>query len=224
MFQEEIVVTPGLVGIIVGNIMCVAGSAHGFVKGNGIGVFLRSPCVQHRCQICAATEPLTGGDHHTGVHVNGGDMRVLRVSDQADAGGPEARILVGTGDLTAKLGREFTVYGGNMDADLLENAAMHHGHDAAATLCPGAVGALPGRAFEAPGRLVGQRTGEIADLVLQVFKSLADTVSQLLEPGRCGCLLVLDAVRDGTAAVFRCGCVHVTAWTGWGLPGRRACM
>ena len=71
------------------------------------------------------------------------------MGDQRDAGGPEARVLLGAGHLLAELGRELAVHGRGVDADLLEDAAMHHRHDAAAAL---AVVALPRRALEAAGR------------------------------------------------------------------------
>ena len=70
-------------------------------------------------------------------------MRILRVGDQRDAGGPEARVFLGARNLPAELRRELAVDGRDMHADLFEDAAVHHRHDAAAARRAAVVGALP---------------------------------------------------------------------------------
>ena len=70
-------------------------------------------------------------------------MGVPRMGDDRDAAGPEARILVGAGNLATELRREGAVHGGNVDAGLLEDAAAQHAHLAAAAGRAGMVGALP---------------------------------------------------------------------------------
>ena len=67
--------------------------------------------------------------------------------------------------------------GGDVDADLLEDAAMHHRHGAAAAL---AYFAQPRRPLEAAGIPVDAGMG---DLVLELLERGADTVAQRLEPG-----------------------------------------
>ena len=53
--------------------------------------------------------------------------------DQADAGGPETRVMLGARDLRAELRAELAPDGGDVHADLFEHAAMQHTHHAAAT-------------------------------------------------------------------------------------------
>ena len=59
-------------------------------------------------------------------------MRIVQVGDQRDAGSPEARVVGGAGDVLAEFRRELAVHGRAVDADLLEHAAVHHRHHAAA--------------------------------------------------------------------------------------------
>ena len=155
----------------------VASELHGLVKGGRVGVHLASPAVEDRGQVGATAEPLAGRHHHAGVHVDCRHVGVPRVGDQRDAARPEARILVGAGDLLAELRRELAEDGGGVDADLLEDTAVHHRHDAAAAMI--AV-ALPGAPLEAAGRPRGLGTGQI---VLEPLQRRADAVAQGLEPG-----------------------------------------
>src|SRR5690606_20712643 len=105
--------------------------------------------------------------------------RVLHMGDQRDARRPEARVFLRALHLLAELLREFAVHGRDVDAHLLEDAAMHDRHLAAAfVMCP--IAALPWRALEAPGRAVRQRAGQF---VFKAFELGADQVAQFAEPG-----------------------------------------
>ena len=84
-----------------------------------------------------------------------------------------------------------------MHADLLEHAAVHHRHDAAAAGRAAMIGALPGRAHEAAGRAVAER-GIRRQRVFQRLERRADVVAQCLEPG----------ARLGLAGI-ECGVIHV---------------
>ena len=72
------------------------------------------------------------GDDEARVHVHGRHVRIVRMRDQRDARGPEARIVVGAGNLLAEFRRELAVHGRAVHADLFEHAAVHHRHHAAA--------------------------------------------------------------------------------------------
>ncbi len=148
--QEEILVAPGLELRVVGDgRVLLAGELHGLVEGERIGIVLRAAPVEHRRQVGAAAEPPARGHHHARVHVHGRHVGIVRVRDQRNAARPEARVLLGARHLLAELGRELAVDGRDVDADLLEDAAVHHRHGAAAAL---ALVALPRRALEAAGR------------------------------------------------------------------------
>jgi hypothetical protein len=69
--------------------VAVAGDLHGAVEQHRIGVGLGAAVVEHRGEVGAAAEPLAGGYHHAGVHVHRRHMRIGRVGDQRNAGGPE---------------------------------------------------------------------------------------------------------------------------------------
>ena len=131
--------------------MLVAGRLHRRVEADRIGVVLRAPRGQHRRQIGAAAEPGFRRDDEAGVHMHGRHMRIARMDDQRNAGGPEARIGLGARDLGAEFRREFAMDGGDMHAGLLEQPPMQHRHDAAAAIAAIVAGALPGRALEAAG-------------------------------------------------------------------------
>ena len=108
-------------------------------------------------------------------------MRVLRVGDQRDAGRPEARIVSRAGDLRAELGREFAVHGRDVDADLLEDAAVHDRHDAASARRAGVVGPLPRTANEAASRPLGERSVR-RQVILQRFQFTTDLASNVRKP------------------------------------------
>ncbi len=84
------------------------------------------------------------------------------------------------------------MYGRDVNADLLENTPMHDGHDAAAAL---AFITLPRCLLETTGRAIRERS---IQLVLQLFKSCANLVTQLREPGgRCSFLVFKRFWKDG---------------------------
>ncbi len=118
------------------------------MEGDRIGIGLRAAAVEHRRQVGAAAEPPTRGDDHAGVHVDSRHVGVPRMRDQRDAGRPEARVFLGAGDLLAEFGREFAEHGRGVDADLLEDAAVHDRHGPAATF---AFITLPGVRSKRPG-------------------------------------------------------------------------
>src|SRR5690606_23125384 len=74
---------------------------------------------------------------------------------------------------------------------LLEDAAAHHRHGAAAALGAGGIGPRPGRAREAAGGEVAMPGAE--QLVLQLLEGGADSVAQGFEPG-ARLLLVVGGV------------------------------
>ena len=122
-------------------------------------------------------------------------MRIVHVGDQRNAAGPEARVLLGAGNVLAELGREFAVHGGDVDADLLEDAPMHQRHGAAAAIRAGMVGALPRRFLEAAGRPVAEH-GLVWQFVLDRLEFGDDAVTQFREPCGGAGLLVFDVGRD----------------------------
>ena len=79
-----------------------------------------------------------------------GTCGIAQMGDQRNARRPESRVGVGAGNLLAELGRELAEDGGDVDADLLEQASIHHRHDAAAARSAGMVAARPRRAHETP--------------------------------------------------------------------------
>mgnify|MGYP003346976568 CR=1 FL=1 len=85
-----------------------------------------------RTQIRAAAEPRFRRDDEAGVHVHRRYARILHMGDQADAAGPEARVFARAFHLLGEVGREGAEHRGGVHADLFEQAATHHAHDAAA--------------------------------------------------------------------------------------------
>src|ERR1700712_4346592 len=83
-----------------------------------------------------------------------------------------------------------------VDADLLEDAAMHHRHGAAAAL---ALVTLPGRLFETAWRPGGQRAAKI---LLDLLEGAADAFAQRLEP-QAGLHLLLFDVGGQASRYFR---------------------
>ncbi|MNT52199.1 hypothetical protein D3C72_1892100 [compost metagenome] len=114
--------------------------------------------------------------------------RADRVADQADAGGVEARVFLGAGHVLRIVGGEGSVNGRAVDADLFEQTAVHHTHDAAAAFL-----AVPGRAHEAAG-LAGEEVG--GGGVLQGLETGVNLIAQGLEPD-AGALAMLDHQGGG---------------------------
>ena len=77
--------------------MGIAGGLHGGVKGEGVGIVLGAPPVQHRRQVGAAAEPRLGGDDEARVHMHGRHVRIVQMGDQRNAGGEEARVSAAPG-------------------------------------------------------------------------------------------------------------------------------
>ena len=121
--------------------------------------------------------------------------------DQRDAGGPEARIVVGAGNLLAEFRRELAVHGRAMHADLLEHAAVHHRHHAAAARRAGMIGALPRRAHEAAGRAIGQRRAR-GQRVLERLERRADVVAQRSNQARARSLRASSVAASGRGLVI----------------------
>ena len=105
-------------------------------------------------------------------------MRIGRVRDEADAGGEEARVVAGAVDGAREFGRERSADGGDVDADLLEHAALHY----AAHAAPAIAGAAVARAglLAVPG---DEREGRVAArLALDRLERGTDAIPQRLEP------------------------------------------
>ena len=166
--------------------MRVAGRLHRGVEGDAVGIVLRAARVEHRRQIGAAAEPGFAGDDEARVHVHRRHVRIMRMRDQRNAGGPEARIVVGARDFLAEFRREFAVHGRAMHADFLEHAAVHHRHHAAAARVAPADAiwrALPGRARQSGQRRAVGESGIRRQRIFQALERRADIVAQRLEPG-----------------------------------------
>ena len=129
------------------------------MKRQRVRIFLGPPPVEHRRQVRAAAEPCFGGDDEAGVHVHRRHVRIAQMRDQRDARGPEPGIVGRARNLRAEFRREFAMHGRAVHADLLEQPPAHHRHHAAAAGLAGVVGAVPGRAHEAPGVARIERAG-----------------------------------------------------------------
>ncbi|MNJ45501.1 hypothetical protein D3C77_405990 [compost metagenome] len=136
-----------------------------------------------------------------------GHARADRVADQADARGVEPRVVLGAGHVLGVVGRKGPVHGRAVDPDLLEQAAVHHAHDAAAALGP-----VPGRADEAAG-LAGEQLG--GGGVLQGLQGSVNPVAQGLEPD-AGALAALN--HQGGVSLDHEGFNHGAAFLN--SPGR----
>ena len=171
--------------------MCASQAAlHRGVEGARVGIVLGAAAVENRREVGAAAEPRLAGDDEARVHVHRRHVRIVRMRDQRNAGRPEARIAFGARDFLAELRREFAVDGRAMHADLLEHAAVHHRHHAAATRLAGVVGALPGRALETARRIGRTAAGQPAARPrrprrLRRCRCVAARTRR--GPGSCGC-------------------------------------
>ena len=164
------------------------GRLHRRVEGNGIGILLRAPDIEHRRQVGAAAEPLAARHHHAGIHVDGRHMRVLHVGDQRDAARPEPRVLLGAGHLCPELRCELAMNGGDVNPHLFEHGAAHQAHDATASRRAGMIGALPRRSHEAPRGNASRRCAFALDLL----ENGADAIAQFGEPTGSKSLLAFD--------------------------------
>ena len=80
------------------------------------------------------------------------------MGDERNAGRPEARVVLGAGDLLAELRRELAMDGRGVNARLLEHAALDETHHAAAARSAAVILAVPRRAHEAAGRTIACRS------------------------------------------------------------------
>ena len=83
--QKEIVIAPFFVTRIIGHGMFFTGELHCLVKCLAIRIILGTAAFQNRRQIRTAAKPLPRRYHHAGVHMNGRNMRALRMSDNRNA-------------------------------------------------------------------------------------------------------------------------------------------
>src|SRR5690606_12466017 len=121
---------------------------------------------------------------------DGWHIGVLRMRDQRNATCPVTRVFLGTGNLLAEFRRELAIDGGDVDADLSKDAALHYRHDdtdAAAFIL------LRLRTDEAARLAVGKRA---LQFIFKLFEACADAVTQFLEPALCRLLFVFDICRD----------------------------
>ena len=152
MRQVKIFVAPCLVSARSRRRRALAGAVHGGVEGDACRRPLACAAVEHGRQIGAAAEPPFAGDDHARVHVHGRHIGVLRMRDQRDARGPEARVAPrrrGSACGTRARTRRCTV---EVWTPTFSNTRpVHQAHDAAAARRARMIRALPGRALEAPG-------------------------------------------------------------------------
>src|SRR5271154_2357264 len=159
--------------------MALAGGAHRRVKGDRVRIVRLAALIEHRRQIRSPAKPDLGRAHESCVHVHGRHVRAPRMGDHGDAGGPEARVFLGAGNLRRKLGRQDAVNDRQVRAHLLEQAAAQQRHPAAAAGSPAGVGSLPGLDREPAGRDLGPG---IRELALQRLHRLDDPALEGLEP------------------------------------------
>ncbi len=110
------------------------------------------------------------------------------------------------GICSREFGGEGAVHGRGVAADLLEHAAGHQRHDAAAAVRAVLLGAGPNGLDEAAGRLA-VAAGQALGVVLDLLERGANVVAQMLEP-QPGTLLPRRAEGLRQAWLFRCGVVH----------------
>ncbi len=186
MRQEEVLVAPGLVFGVPRRVVGVAGPLQRRVEQSGVRGLLAALDLQQRGEVGAAAEPADGGADEAGVHVHGRDPRGAQVGDQADAGGEEAAVGLCARHGLGELRRELAVHGGDVHPDLLEEAAVHHAHDAAAAGL-----ARPRLKLEAARARAVER---LRRLVLQLLEGGADAVAQGFEPGAGAALAGIEDV------------------------------
>ena len=107
--------------------------------------------------------------------------------DDGYAARPEARIVGRTRDPVPELGRERAVHRREVDADLLEHAALHDRHLAAAPVAAVFRGPLPDGALEPAGRSGASFVG-----VLERLEGGAEPVAEGPEPRRSAFLPGFD--------------------------------
>ncbi len=171
-----------------------------------ISVLLRAAACEHGSEIGAAAEPAFRGHHHARVHMRGGHIRIYGMGDEGDAARPEARVLLGARNLLGEFRGKGAVHGRGVAADLLEHAAGHQRHDAAAALSPVLLGAGPRGLHEAAGGFA-RAAGKAFGLVLDPLERRANLVAQMLEP-EAGTFFPRRAEGLRQICLFRCFLVH----------------
>src|SRR6185369_16802014 len=164
MRNPEIFVGPlGKAWIESGIVRCAGGTEPRMKR---FGVFFVGYC---GVEVGTAAEPALPRREEACIHVNGGHVRVGHVRDQADPGGEEARIVLGSRDALGELGAELASDGRYVDADLFENFSGHLAANSAATGFSGRVRSVPRGVCE----------GSIgAGLALDFFERRANAVAQ----------------------------------------------
>src|SRR3990172_12223765 len=146
-----------------------------------ISVLLRAAAREHGSEIGAAAEPAPTRHHHARVHMRGGHIRIYGMGDEGDAARPEAWVVLGARNLLGEFRGKSSVHGRGVAADLLEHAAGHQRHDAAAAVLAALLGAGPRGLHEAGGSFP-RAAGKALGLVLYLFEACANLVAQMLEP------------------------------------------
>ncbi len=127
------------------------------------------------------------------------------MGDEGNAACPEARVLVGARDLLGEFRREGAIDGRSVAADLLEHAAMHERHDAAAAVGAAVVLARPGGPLEAAG-LLPFAAGHAFGVILDSFEA---GTNQPLKLGEPGARAILPGLAEGLGEVSFFGCLLV---------------
>ena len=152
-FSQEIFVAPGLVARVVDVRMLLAGGPHGGVEGDACRD--RPACAGGRAPASGRRRRRTSAFVVTTMRVFMCTAGTCGFCGCAISEMPEAQKRGSSsapGNLRAEFRRELAVHGRDVDADLLEDAAVHHRHHAAAARRAGVVGALPRRSHEAARR------------------------------------------------------------------------
>ena len=123
-------------------------------------------------------------------------------------------ILGGAGDLAAELGAELAEHGRDVDTDLLEHAAMHQSHGAAATILAAGAGlAFPVLTGEATGRKLAVGACE---LILDLLERGTNPLAQRSEPS---CCFGLPAVDGRVIGERRLGASKLATFVVGGVEG-----
>src|SRR5258706_4083144 len=109
---------------------------------------------EHRSEIATAAEPGFLRHDMAGVEMRRRHARIVHMGDERNSARPITRVGLRARNFLGELRFEFSVYGGNVHADLFEDTALHQRHGAAAAIRAVRHGALPILAYKAPRWLV----------------------------------------------------------------------
>src|SRR5258706_4401610 len=156
VLDEEIFVAPFREAVVIACPMRVAGALEFGVESQSVGMIWPALLHEHRGQIAAASEP--GFLRHDMARIEMGrwHARIVHMRHERDSTAPIARVGLRARNLLGELGLEGSVYGGNVDANLLEHAPLHQRHGAAAAVAAVGHGPLPILAYKAPRWTVGR--------------------------------------------------------------------